>query len=120
LENLPLLFAFVSCLFTQFRSASISRPSLASGLLLCASVCLASVSRSLALVCRARGAKIYAEILGGSYTCDAHHMTEPNPTGDGVAHCITLALEDAGVDASEVQATTSIRNCVHTQLCLVA
>jgi len=51
---------------------------------------------------KARGAKIYAEILGGSYTCDAHHMTEPNPTGDGVAHCITLALEDAGVEASEV------------------
>jgi len=51
---------------------------------------------------KARGAKIYAEILGGSYTCDAHHMTEPNPTGEGVAMCIKKALADAGVEGSQV------------------
>lgn len=32
---------------------------------------------------KARGAKIYAEFAGGSYTCDAHHMTEPHPDGKG-------------------------------------
>uniref|UniRef100_A0A7S0QND6 3-oxoacyl-[acyl-carrier-protein] synthase I, chloroplastic n=1 Tax=Pyramimonas obovata TaxID=1411642 RepID=A0A7S0QND6_9CHLO len=51
---------------------------------------------------KARGATIYAEVLGGSYTCDAHHMTEPNPSGEGVAHCINLALADAGVYPEEV------------------
>lgn len=30
---------------------------------------------------QARGAKIYAEFLGGSFTCDAYHMTEPHPEG---------------------------------------
>lgn len=30
---------------------------------------------------QARGAKIYAEYIGGAYTCDAHHMTEPHPDG---------------------------------------
>ncbi len=32
---------------------------------------------------KARGAKIYAEYLGGAFTCDAHHMTEPHPEGRG-------------------------------------
>lgn len=50
----------------------------------------------------ARGATIHAEVLGGSYTCDAHHMTEPNPTGEGVALCIRRALADAGIQASQV------------------
>ena len=37
---------------------------------------------------RARGAPILAEFLGGSFTCDAHHMTEPQPQGAGVKLCI--------------------------------
>ena len=37
---------------------------------------------------RARGAPILAEFLGGSFTCDAHHMTEPQPQGLGVKLCI--------------------------------
>ncbi len=37
---------------------------------------------------QARGAPILAEFLGGSCTCDAHHMTEPQPQGRGVRLCI--------------------------------
>ena len=37
---------------------------------------------------RARGAPILAEFLGGSMSCDAHHMTEPQPQGNGVRMCI--------------------------------
>lgn len=49
-----------------------------------------------------RGAKIYAEYLGGALTCDAHHITEPNPEGRGVTLCVRLALEDAQVDPSQI------------------
>jgi len=52
---------------------------------------------------RARGATIYAEFLGGAYTCDAHHMTEPHPEGKGVKRCLELGLEAAGVSAGDVQ-----------------
>ena len=41
-------------------------------------------------------------MLGGSYSCDAHHMTEPHPDGAGVALAITRALKDSGVDAKDV------------------
>jgi len=50
----------------------------------------------------ARGAHIYAEYLGGSYSCDAYHMTEPRPDGSGVALCIQNALRDAEVTAEDV------------------
>lgn len=60
-------------------------------------LCLESLEHA-----KKRGAKIYAEVLGGSYTCDAHHMTEPNPTGEGVALCIERALADAGVTGDQV------------------
>mmetsp|Transcript_4502 Transcript_4502/g.20473 ORF Transcript_4502/g.20473 Transcript_4502/m.20473 type:complete len:493 (-) Transcript_4502:109-1587(-) len=49
-----------------------------------------------------RGAVPIAEVLGGSYSCDAHHMTEPHPDGAGVALAITRALKDSGVDAKDV------------------
>lgn len=39
---------------------------------------------------RARGAPILAEYIGGSFTCDAHHMTEPLPDGTGVGRCIAM------------------------------
>lgn len=37
---------------------------------------------------QARGAPILAEYVGGSFTCDAHHMTEPSPDGAGVKLCL--------------------------------
>ncbi|XP_057811776.1 3-oxoacyl-[acyl-carrier-protein] synthase I, chloroplastic-like [Salvia miltiorrhiza] len=49
-----------------------------------------------------RGAKVYAEYLGGAATVDAHHITNPRPDGLVVASCIIKALEDAGVAAEEV------------------
>ncbi|XP_057810054.1 3-oxoacyl-[acyl-carrier-protein] synthase I, chloroplastic-like [Salvia miltiorrhiza] len=49
-----------------------------------------------------RGAKVYAEYLGGATNCDAHHLTDPRPDGLVVASCIIRALEDAGVSAQEV------------------
>lgn len=45
---------------------------------------------------KARGARIYAEYAGGAFTCDAHHMTEPQPQGKGVALCLNRALKSAG------------------------
>uniref|UniRef100_A0A0D9Z8M8 Small ribosomal subunit protein uS2 n=1 Tax=Oryza glumipatula TaxID=40148 RepID=A0A0D9Z8M8_9ORYZ len=49
-----------------------------------------------------RGAQIYAEFLGGSFTCDAYHMTEPHPEGRGVILCIENALADAGVAKEDI------------------
>ncbi|XP_076945430.1 3-oxoacyl-[acyl-carrier-protein] synthase II, chloroplastic-like isoform X2 [Bidens hawaiensis] len=49
-----------------------------------------------------RGATIYAEFLGGSFTCDAYHMTEPHPQGTGVILCIEKALSQAGVSREDV------------------
>nr|XP_048329547.1 3-oxoacyl-[acyl-carrier-protein] synthase II, chloroplastic-like isoform X2 [Ziziphus jujuba var. spinosa] len=49
-----------------------------------------------------RGATIYAEFLGGSFTCDAYHVTKPHPDGAGVALCIEKALEQSGVAREDV------------------
>ncbi|KAL0338858.1 UNVERIFIED_CONTAM: 3-oxoacyl-[acyl-carrier-protein] synthase II, chloroplastic [Sesamum angustifolium] len=49
-----------------------------------------------------RGATIYAEFLGGSFTCDAYHMTEPHPEGTGVILCIEKALAQSGVSKEDV------------------
>jgi 3-oxoacyl-[acyl-carrier-protein] synthase II len=49
-----------------------------------------------------RGAKIYAELIGYGVSSDAAHMTEPDPTGENPARAMRMALEDAGVDSSEV------------------
>jgi 3-oxoacyl-[acyl-carrier-protein] synthase II len=51
---------------------------------------------------RARGAKIYAELVGYGVSSDASHMTEPDPTGDNPARAMRMSLEDAGIDPSEV------------------
>lgn len=49
-----------------------------------------------------RGANIYAEFLGGSFSCDAYHMTEPHPDGVGVVLCIEKALAQSGVSREDV------------------
>jgi 3-oxoacyl-[acyl-carrier-protein] synthase II len=49
-----------------------------------------------------RGAHIYAELAGYSFTCEAHHPTAPEPEGKAIAVTIRAALEDAQVDASAV------------------
>ncbi|MEM8549357.1 MAG: beta-ketoacyl-ACP synthase II [Verrucomicrobiota bacterium] len=51
---------------------------------------------------KARGAKIYAELAGYATTCDAHHITMPDPEGAGLAKCITHTLKSAGVAPEDV------------------
>lgn len=50
---------------------------------------------------KARGAKIYAEISGYGNTCDAYHVTAPDPEGMGAANAVKLALEEAGYTGNE-------------------
>jgi len=50
---------------------------------------------------KARGAKIYGEMVGYGNTCDAYHATAPRPDGQTQAKCITLALEEAGFDKAK-------------------
>jgi len=52
---------------------------------------------------RRRGATIYAELAGHGLACEAFHPTAPEPEGKPVAAVVTLALQDAGIDADEVQ-----------------
>ena len=51
---------------------------------------------------RARGARIYGEILGSGMTNDAFHMTAPRPDGSQAARAMTLALADAGILPGEI------------------
>ncbi len=51
---------------------------------------------------QARGAKIYAEVVGYGANCDAHHITAPAPGGAGGAACMGQALADAGLELSAV------------------
>ena len=53
---------------------------------------------------KARGAKIYAEIIGGGMSSDAYHMTAPHPDGIGVERVMQNCLNDAGIQAGEVDA----------------
>ena len=51
---------------------------------------------------KARGAKIYAEILGGGMTCDAYHITAPHPEGAGITRVMELALQEANLKPSDI------------------
>ena len=51
---------------------------------------------------QARGAKIYAEVVGYGANCDAYHFTAPAPGGAGAAACMALTLADAGVAPDQV------------------
>ncbi|MBD2766505.1 beta-ketoacyl-ACP synthase II [Hymenobacter sp. BT664] len=51
---------------------------------------------------KARGAKIYAELIGGGMSSDAYHITAPDPSGSGVVLVMQNALRDAGIAVTEV------------------
>jgi 3-oxoacyl-[acyl-carrier-protein] synthase II len=51
---------------------------------------------------KARGAKIYAELIGYGVSSDANHVTEPDPAGTNPARAMQMAFGDAGIDPSEV------------------
>jgi 3-oxoacyl-[acyl-carrier-protein] synthase II len=50
----------------------------------------------------ARGARMYAEVIGGATSADAYHITAPAPGGAGAVRCIRWALRDAGLEPSDV------------------
>ncbi len=52
---------------------------------------------------RARGAKIYAELLGYGLSSDATHVTEPDPTGANPARAMQMAFTDAGIEPDQVE-----------------
>lgn len=50
----------------------------------------------------ARGAAVYAEVLGAASTADAHHITAPAPQGTGAVACMEVAIVDAGLEPSQI------------------
>jgi hypothetical protein len=69
---------------------------------------------------KARGVPILAEFVGGDFTCDAHHMTEPEPNGRGVILCIERALAKAGVAPEEVRDGSGQAPAERTLACCAA
>ncbi|MDB6064838.1 MAG: 3-oxoacyl-[acyl-carrier-protein] synthase 2 [Pedosphaera sp.] len=51
---------------------------------------------------KARGAKIYCEIVGYGNTADASHMTAPSPEGEGAARCMKMALRSGGLNPTDI------------------
>jgi 3-oxoacyl-[acyl-carrier-protein] synthase II len=51
---------------------------------------------------KARGAKIYCEVVGGGATADAHHITAPHPEGLGAKNVMLVALADAGMKSEDI------------------
>lgn len=52
---------------------------------------------------KARGAKIYGEIVGFGMSADAYHMTQPHPEGEGAVVAMEMALEDAGISPDKIK-----------------
>jgi 3-oxoacyl-[acyl-carrier-protein] synthase II len=52
---------------------------------------------------RARGARMYAEVLGAASNADAHHITAPSPGGSGAMACMELAIADAGLVPADIR-----------------
>jgi len=68
---------------------------------------------------QARGARIYAEMIGFGMTADAYHMTAPPEGGEGAVRCMRLALNDAGlaseaVDYINAHATSTMADAIET------
>ncbi len=71
---------------------------------------------------KARGAKILAELAGYGASCDAYHITAPEPSGDGGAMAISRAIADAGIKPSEIAyynahgTSTQLNDPIETQM----
>ncbi len=52
---------------------------------------------------RARGAQVYAEVLGYGVSCDSHHMTAAHPQGDGAMRAMAAALRESGMSQKDIE-----------------